>query len=295
MTTKLILANPLAPGDILMSTSAIRDLHKMYPGEYLTDIRVPTGCEQIFDNSPYITPIADGDKEARYIKLDYSEIHRSGWSGRPFAYAHTIDLATNLGRPIKHTSLKPDLFLSQNDILWPSPVTVKHGYDGKYWIINAGIKNDYTLKWYPYHQQVVDLLKDKIQFVQVGQMEHNHPALNGVIDMRGQTNLRELFRLSYHAEGAISAVSLQMVIMMALEKPAVIVAGGREGVRWQLFPCHRYLYTNGCCPSAKYDGCWKSKLSECPYLKNGVPRCMDMIKPQMIVDALMMYYEGGVL
>jgi hypothetical protein len=49
---KLILANPLAPGDILMSTSAIRDLHKAYPGEYVTDIRCPTGCEQIFYNNP---------------------------------------------------------------------------------------------------------------------------------------------------------------------------------------------------------------------------------------------------
>ncbi len=293
MAQKLILANPLAPGDILMSTSAIRDIHKAYPGEYITDVRVPTGCEQIYFNSPYITKIADEDTEARKIKLDYSEIHRSGWSGRPFAYAHTIDLAKNIGRPIPHTTLKPDIFLSQDEILWPSPVVVKHGYEGKYWVINAGIKSDYTLKYYPHYQKVIDLLKDKIKFIQVGQLEHNHPALEGAIDMRGETNIRDLFRLSYHADGALSAVSFQMVIMMALEKPAVIVAGGREGVRWQLFPAHRYLYTNGALPCCRYDGCWKSKPSECLNLKNGIPLCMELITPEMIVEAILMYYKGG--
>lgn len=293
MGIKLILANPLAPGDILMSTSAIRDLHKAHPNEYETDVRVPSGCEQIFNNNPYITKVSD--QEGRYIKLDYSEIHRSGWSGRPFARSHTIDLAKNIGRPIPHTTLKPDIFLSQDEMLWPSPVTVKCGYEGKYWIINAGIKNDYTLKWYPYYQKVIDLLKDKVQFVQVGQLEHEHPALEGVIDMRGKTDIRELFRLSYHAQGAISCVSFQMVIMMALEKPAVIVAGSREGVRWQLFPSHRFLYTNGCCPNARYDGCWKNTPAQCTHLIKGVPMCMEMIRPEDIVRSVELYYLGGML
>jgi ADP-heptose:LPS heptosyltransferase len=290
---KLILSNPLAPGDILMSTSAFRDLQKAYPGEYLTDVRCPSGCEQIFANSPYIARIDDADPDARKIRLDYSEIHRSGWSGRPFAYAHTIDLAKNIGREIPHTTLKPDIFFSQDELLWPSPVTVETGYDGKYWIINAGIKNDYTLKYYPYYQKVVDLLKDKITFVQVGQLEHDHPSLEGVIDMRGKTDLRQLFRLSQKAEGAICAVSLQMVVMMALEKPCVVVAGGREGVRWQLFPGHRYLYTNGALECCKYDGCWKSKKKECVKLRNDIPLCMDLITPETIASSVMLYYEGG--
>ena len=290
---KIILANPLAPGDILMSTSAIRDLHKAYPGEYQTDIRCPTGCEQIFQNNPYITHIADNDPEAKVIKLTYEEIHRSGASGRPFAYAHTIDLGVAIGRPIPHTTLRPDLHLSAAEVSWPSPVVVKHGYEGRYWIINAGVKNDYTLKFYPYYQEVVDKLKGKIQFVQVGQKEHTHPALKDVIDMRGETDLRELFRLSYHADGALNAVSLQMVVMMALDKPCVVVAGGREGVRWQLYPGHRYLYTNGALPCCAYDGCWKSKQKDCAALVDGDPLCMRLITPDSITDAILMYYKGG--
>jgi len=276
-----------------MSTSAIRDLHKAYPGEYQTDVRVPSGCGQIFYNNPYISRIDDKDPDAKTIRMTYEEIHRSGASGRPFAYAHTIDLGMAIGRPIPHTSLRPDLHLSAAEVSWPSPVLVKHGYEGRYWIINAGIKNDYTLKYYPYHQEVVDLLKGKVQFVQVGQKEHNHPALKGVIDMRGQTDLRELFRLSYHADGAVNAVSLQMVVMMALDKPCVVIAGGREGVRWQLYPAHRYLYTNGALPCCPYDGCWRSKKKECANLVDGEPLCMRMIRPEMVADAVTMYYDGG--
>lgn len=293
---RLILENPLAPGDVLVSTSAFRDLHKAYPGEYLTDIRCPTGCEQIFQNSPYITPILDSDPDVKRIRLDYEGIHKSGWSGLPFASAHTETLAERLGRPIPVTSIKPDIFLSQDEKLWPSPVLKHAGFAGKYWIINAGIKDDYTLKHYPRHQEVVDLLKDKIQFVQVGQLEHDHKPLNGAIDMRGKTNLRELFRLSYHAEGAISAVSLQMVVMAALEKPCVVVSGGREPVRWQMAPNHRFLAVNGAIECARYDGCWKSKKQDCVnLLTGGIPLCMDMIRPEDIVRAVELHYIGKML
>ena len=281
----------------MISTNAIRDLHLAYPGEYETDIRVPKGAEEIFANSPYITPIASNDPEAERIKLEYPEIHRSGWSGRPFARAHTLFLAEKIGRPIPHTSLRPNIYFSQDELLWPNPVIVNYGYEGDYWIINAGIKNDYTLKYYPYYQEVVDKLQGKIKFVQVGQLQHDHKPLQGVIDMRGKTSLRELFRLSLRAQGAVCAVSLQMVVQMALEKPCVVVAGAREGVRWQLFPPHRFLYVNGALECAKYDGCWKSKKQECVDLvatRDGqIPRCMTLITPDMIVENILMYYKGG--
>jgi len=292
---KIIFSNPLAPGDILVSTCAFRDLHKAYPGEYLTDIRVPSGCEQIFENSPYITAIADNDPEVERIGIEYPDIHNSGWSGRPFVTAHTMFISEKLKRPIPHTSLRPEIFLTQDEKLWPSPLLNEHGFIGKYWIINAGVKNDYTLKYYPYYQEVVDLLRDKIKFVQVGQLEHNHAPLNGVLDMRGKTDLRKLFRLSYHAEGAISPVSLQMVVMAALSKPCVVISGAREPVRWQLTPDHRFLYVNGAIECAMYDGCWKSKKSECLNLVGENPLCMNMIRPEDVARAVELYYIGKVL
>lgn len=38
---KLILRNFQSPGDIVMLTAAVRDLHRTYPGEFITDVRTP--------------------------------------------------------------------------------------------------------------------------------------------------------------------------------------------------------------------------------------------------------------
>ena len=62
---KLLLVNRLAPGDILVMTNALRDLHKTYPGEYQTDVRTP--CNEIFNNNPY--NIYSGNAIFRILEL----------------------------------------------------------------------------------------------------------------------------------------------------------------------------------------------------------------------------------
>jgi len=307
---KLVLVNDLSPGDILIMSVAIRSLHKAYPDRFITDVRSP--CNEIFMNNPYVQhidvpdprranecietlkknptmpPILVGD--TKYIISHYPEIHKSGMSGLPFADGHRMWLEQQLDLPIARSGMKPDIFFSEVELDMP------HQVNGRYWLINAGIKNDYTLKYYPYYQEVVNLLKDKIQFVQIGVLSHNHPLLDGVIDLRGKTTLRQLFILSKYAEGAVCPVSLQMVIMAALSKPCVVVSGAREGVRWQLNPDHRFLYTNGAMKCARYDGCWKSKKEECTFKSPaGNPMCMELIRPEDIVRAIDLYYLGGAL
>jgi ADP-heptose:LPS heptosyltransferase len=185
----------------------------------------------------------------------------------------------------------------------------------RYWVLNAGSKKDYPLKQYHRWQEVVDLASAAgIKVVQIGDPAHNHPKLKGAIDMIGKTpNHRKLYRVIYKADGVLSCVSYAMHIAAAFMKPAVIVAGGREGTRWELYPHHRFLYQNGNLPCCSYDGCWKSKLEDCvnpvatvvpakAELEGGgkgrfvnVPKCLEMTKPQQIVDAMLAYYEGGMI
>jgi ADP-heptose:LPS heptosyltransferase/SAM-dependent methyltransferase len=307
---KIVLVNDLSPGDILLMSIALRSLHKAHPGKYISDVRSP--CNEIFMNNPYVTHINVPDPAAankaiedlkkdethppiilgdtKYIISHYPLIHVSGMTGLPFADGHRMFLAKQLGIDIPRTGMKPDIFFSPMELSLPRMVK------GKYWIINAGIKNDYTLKWYAYYQEVVDMLKDKIQFVQVGQVApgHNHPPLNGVIDLRGKTTLRQLFLLSHYSEGSICAVSLQMVVMAALSKPCVVIAGAREGTRWQLNPDHRFLYMTGAMKCATYDGCWRSKKEECDFKsRSGEPMCMELIRPEDVARAVELYYLGG--
>ena len=43
-----------------------------------------------------------------------------------------------------------------------------------------------------YYQEVVDHFRGRIQFVQVGSAEHDHPDLKGVVSLVGQTDTRQL-------------------------------------------------------------------------------------------------------
>jgi ADP-heptose:LPS heptosyltransferase/ubiquinone/menaquinone biosynthesis C-methylase UbiE len=293
---RLVLRNRLSPGDILVMTTAIRALHKAHGDKFMIDVDTP--CPQIFENNPYLTKFDHDGADVQMIDMQYPEIHKSGASGRHFSDGHRKYLEEILEIKIPRVGLLPDIFLNQDEKLWPSPVLKKTGFEGKYWAINAGSKSDYPLKQYHRWQEVVDrwaIQYPNIRMVQIGQLDHNHKALDGVIDMRGKTDIRELFRTIYHAEGVLSCVSFPMHIAAALEKPCVVVAGGREGTRWELYPSHRFLYTNGITDCALYDGCWKSKTEECKNLVETVPLCMELIRPEDIVRAMELYYLGGVL
>ena len=110
--------------------------------------------------------------------------------------------------------------------------------------------------------------------------------------------MRELIRLGFLSHGTIGPISFQFVMSAAFEQPAVVVAGGKEGVRWQIYPHIKYLHTNGCLNCCKWDGCWLGgDMGKCKDIvkRDGkdVPRCFDMITPKQIVEAVYSYYEGG--
>ena len=306
---KIVLVNPLSPGDILVMTIAIRSLQKAYPDKYLIDTRTPAA--EIFMNNPHITTISSGDpvKERevieelkkdenhppiehngiKYIISHYPEIHRSGMTGLHFGDGHRMFLEKQLGIPIPRTGMRPDIFLTESELNEGSKVL------NNYWIIDAGIKNDFTLKWYSHWQEVINILKDNgITPVQIGMLEHNHPPLDNVIDMRGKTNLRQLFRLIKDSDGVVTPISLPMHVAAALNKPCVVVAGGREGMRWEAYPDHQYIHRVGTMSCAVGDGCWKSKKEECTTRTDeGEAMCMELITPQEICDAALLYYKGG--
>ena len=71
-------------------------------------------------------------------------------------------------------------------------------------------------------------------FVQVGETEHHHPALRGVLDLRGRTDLRQLVRLVHHAQGVLCRVTLAMHLAAALEVRGGVRSAATlaAGVRW---------------------------------------------------------------
>ena len=330
---KIILKNHQSPGDIMMLTAAVRDLHKAYPGQYITDL--DTTCKPIWENNPYIKPIDTKKDEFTTIKCEYDLIHKSNKYRYHFIHGFHKDLEKKLNLQIPCTDFKRDIHMSQQEKGWISQMA-ELGINDDYWIIVAGGKLDYTRKWASpdTYQEVVDHFKGKITFVQTGQKDHFHPLLKNVINLIGQTDTRQFIRLVHHSVGVLCPVTFAMHAAAGVptkqNKPpnraCVVIAGGREPAQWEAYPHHRFLSNNGALTCCADGGCWKSRctlvgdgddkdtqsvcsqpvnitLNKTKFPENAkfkeenlrIGKCMDMIKPQDVLRAIEGYYEGGAL
>src|SRR5262249_24344364 len=159
----------LSPGDILMMTAAVRDLHLAYPGRFRTDVR--TSSSAIWENNPYITPLDGADPDVRTIAMRYDLIHRSNEGAEHFIHGYARHLEDELGLRIPVTRFQGDLHLSDREKAWVNQVQEEPiGWRDDFWIIVAGGKYDYTAKWWDpsRYQQVVDHFRGRIRFVQCG-------------------------------------------------------------------------------------------------------------------------------
>ena len=182
---KLILRNFQSPGDILMLTAAVRDLHAAHPGEFLVDVR--TSCPALWENNPHLTPIRDDDPAAETIDCHYPLIHRSNQAPYHFIHGFIEHLNETLGLRIKPALFKGDIHISAAEKAWFRRVEEEKGQSTPFWLFASGGKFDYTIKWWDArrYQDVVDHFRGRIEFVQVGESHHNHPPLDGVVDLRG--------------------------------------------------------------------------------------------------------------
>jgi ADP-heptose:LPS heptosyltransferase len=315
---KVIIRNSQSPGDIVMLTAAVRDLFLSHP-EIGIDPRTSAG--ELWENNPHIIKFEEGDKDVEDINVDYPLIHESNEGQHHFIHGYRKDLENKLDVDIKPTKFKGDIHIGDSEKGWISQVE-EMGVKNDFWIVMAGGKYDYTCKWSnpTTIQNVIDHFKGKITFVQCGQEDHYHPPLKNVVNLIGKTDLRQFIRLIYHSVGVLCPVTLAMHAAAAVEmknnppinRPCVVIAGGREPPQWEAYPNHRFLATNGAMDCCDNGGCWKSRCQTvgdgdkkdikdlCLYpveLENKIkiPKCMDMIKDVDIIRAIEMYYEGGVL
>ena len=213
---KIIFRNFQSPGDIVMLTAAVRDLHQCHPNQFLTDVRTP--FPELWEHNPYITPLDESDPDVEAMEAHYPLIHQCNELPYHFLFGFSDYFNQQLNLSIRPQSHRGDLYLSAEERALPSTAQEIAGLDRPYWIIAAGGKLDVTNKWWAInrYQGVVDHFADQIQFVQIGRLEHYHPALKNVVDLRGKTSLRDLLRLVYHTEGIISPVSLPMHLAAAV-------------------------------------------------------------------------------
>ncbi len=313
---KLILRCLLSPGDLVMLSAALRDLHRCYPGQFVTDVR--TACPELWVNNPLLTPLDEKSPEVETIDCEYPLIHRCDLIPRHSVEGFLEFLNERLGLAIRLSAFKGHIPLSRQEQSWFSQVHELTQEDTPFWILNAGGKYDVTVKWWSPErfQRVVDHFRGRILFVQVGQRGHHHPKLRDVVDLRGRTSLRQLIRLVYHSQGVLSPVTAVMHLAAAVEskpgspplRPCVVVAGGREPVHWEAYPGHQFVHTIGALPCCARGGCWRDRVDPlgdgdprddasrlCLDVANGQPKCLDLISAEEIIRRIDTYYAGGAL
>ena len=282
---KVVFIQKQAPGDNLVMTTALRELHLQYPNKFKT--AVFTYYPEIYNNNPFVDNTNDitGYRE---IKLDYVPyLRKAHLTGKHFTSAFIDLFNEHLGLRIQNECIYPDIFLSDEEK--SIRILDKFKIEEPYWIINAGFKNDIPLKAYPesYWQKIVNLANDNgIKLIQVGSKMHNHPYPNNVQSLVGQTeDLRDYFSLVYHSIGGIGGISLQMHVAAAFRKPYIVLAGGREDKNWEAYPNHQFFHTVGMLDCCLNGGCWKSQRKDCLHLDK-YPLCLQLINPIEVFDKI---------
>jgi hypothetical protein len=311
---RLILRSRQSPGDILMLTAAVRDLHAAHVGAFETDVR--TSAEAIWDNNRRVTKLSESDRQVEVIDMHYPLIHESNQKPYHFVHGYAQYLEQKLGVPIPVTRFGGEVFLDDEERSSPLP---GHDLPDKFWIMMAGGKYDFTAKWWnpASYQKVVDHFEGTLQFVQCGEAGHWHPPLQNVINLIGKTSLRQFIRLMHHAAGVVCPVTFAMHLAAAVEtrpgmpklRPCVVLGGGRESTHWEAYPQHQYIGTVGALSCCLEGGCWKSR---CQLVGDGdekdrrdvceqpvqitpelrIPKCLDMITAEDVIRRIEMYLAG---
>lgn len=296
-----ILKNNLCPGDVLCMTAAVHSLHRAHPGAFIT--AVDTTCPALWEFNPDVVSIEKArEMQAEEVQCHYPLVNSSNQLPVHVLQGYTDFLADNLKVKVPLATNRPMVYLAAEERVWMNQVEEQTGYKGKFWLVCAGRKADYTSKFWgtENYQRLVDLLRGRVQFVQVGSAEHHHPPLRNVIHMVGKTDMRQLVRLAWHAQGGVGGVTFLQHLMAALEKPYVCIMGGREPVFWNSYPKQHLLHTIGALPCCRDGGCWKSRVvklndgseqdnSLCENAVPGeepLPKCQVLVRPEEVAEKI---------
>lgn len=282
-------------GDALVFTGVIASMKRAHPE---LRVGVDTPHSDAFTGSPDVSELdaRDHATEVYNIDLDYPPLSEivTGHQGH---YSELLYEVTRMktGLAFARHQLEPVLHLPESGAAADNPVRSDLGHCGKYWLVNAGYKPGEQLKWWggDRYQEVVDAMRGKVQFVQLGHAGDVHPRLRGALDLVGKTSLRQLIFAARDAEASLGPASAHMHLMAAFRKPSFVIAGGREPAYCSAYDGHRWFDTVGLMPCCLHRGCQFYLPQACHSLQGMVPECMRLIEPQEVVRQIEVFLSSG--
>ena len=215
----------------------------------------------------------------------------------------TVNLGRHLGAEIPCARKTPFIVLDEKE---------KHGdflkgLDGRpYVVMNTNCQDKSTVKAYPFWNEVVEMLPETVFVLSGGRESRDRRSVmkahGNMVDLRGQTSIREFFALVEGSVGAVSPSSSLVHVAAAFGKPIVCMTGASEPTKFTDYPrCVRL--SNACFGKRLYDGTYgcrhfDAKAGSCEKIveMNGVSYadCMTRIPPEAVADAIRMMAGGGI-
>ncbi len=300
----LVITQHQGLSEALSLTAAVRDLKRAAPR---LEIWVDTNHRDLWRHNPHVN-VGCPNLVGRRGSVRYNLAEAASSANIQKIDACAEFLMEKLGIRFAISKLAPDVYLDDVERSL-APIA---GFDvaQHYWLINADVKEDHTLKlWPPEHwQRIVDYLNGR--GVKVVQMGHGawRPNLNGVVNMADKTGLRDVLRLVYHASGVVTHLSFPMHLAAAFDKPCVVPAGGIISPYRGQYMTQRYLHTIGGLDCCRNQACGKQRAwtpqgsthskPDCLWIVSAgqdtkVGRCMQMIQPDRVIEAIENYYDDG--
>ena len=139
-------------------------------------------------------------------------------------------------------------------------------------------------EWYPQRfQEVCSELRTDVQVVQLGSADD--PKLEGAVDLRGKTTLRQSAAILANSLVFVGLVGFLMHLARSVDCRSVIVYGGREKPAQTGYVANKNLYNQVRCAP-----CWLR--NPCDFDR----KCMDMITvPQVVTAAAEQISKYGTL
>ena len=261
-------------GDDLMCTTVFRELRKRGKGS----IAISTPNPSLFEKNPDVEKI---------IRQTDSRLNRWGRAGLPFlTLAHTgYDAARDMDLPPNEhvlirmcrlagvagpVELRPYIFLT------PAELAAGRHAENQVAIQSTGHgRADAMLnrEWYPQRfQELCAQLRSDVRVVQVGSA--SDMKLEGAVDLRGKTNLRQTAAVLANSLVFIGLVGFVMHLARAVDCRSVIIYGGREKPAITGYVANKNLYHQVRCAP-----CWLRNTCEFNH------KCMDMVSVDQVITA----------
>lgn len=263
-------------GDDVLLTSVIMELHR----RGLRRLAVITRLVEIFDNFPFPLAVLD---YRRWTTLD-AMIRWRRKNTKPHYYRGfrepDIDVPGPghiIGEMCRQTGIRGEVELKTHVFLRPDEIARGRISEHQAAIqcmdrtsLNASLNKIWSAERY---QEVVDQNQHRLKFVQLGSGQD--PALQGVIDLRGKTTLRESAAILANCRTLVGYVGFLMHLARAAGCRSVIVFGGREHPRQSGYTCNENLFTELPCSP-----CWRRRTCDWDRV------CMQRIESRHVTAAI---------